>query len=276
MDGTHERYRICETRNASSVIADRIIGHRGAAALAPENTLAGIRKASACGLKWVELDLSLLGDSTPVLSHDHEFDRCTNYSGSLSRSTLNDLLQIDAGSWFSQEWHNEKLPLLSDALLLCQALNLGLNLELKPREGESELTAAAAFQMISVYWHDPDKLIISSFDHQALSAYRALDAQANIGLLYDYLPERWHLQAAAIQACSIHCDCNAMTQADIQDVKASGYDLYCYTCNDPEQADRLFALGVDGIFTDNPFIMTSFNQPNDLHDNQQSPVQPLP
>jgi len=250
MDGTHERYRICETRNASSVIADRIIGHRGAAALAPENTLAGIRKASACGLRWIELDLSLLGDSTPVLSHDHEFDRCTNYSGSLSRSTLTDLLQIDAGSWFSQEWHNEKLPLLSDALF--------------------------AFQMISVYWHDPDKLIISSFDHQALSAYRALDAQANIGLLYDYLPERWHLQAAAIQACSIHCDCNAMTQADIQDVKASGYDLYCYTCNDPEQADRLFALGVDGIFTDNPFIMAPFNQPNDLHDNQLSPAQPLP
>lgn len=257
------------------MIASRIIGHRGAAALAPENTLAGIRKAAACDATWIELDVSLLGDGTPVLSHDHEFDRCTNYTGALSQFTLNDLFHIDAGSWFNNEGHPEQLPLLSDALLLCQALNLGLNLELKPRAGESELTARTVFQAISVYWRNPQQLIISSFDHDALSTYRTLDPQAQIGLLYDYLPELWHLQAAALQACSIHCDCNTLTSSDINDIKAANYDLYCYTCNDPQQAERLYALGVDGIFTDNPLLMGSPSQPNDPHDNPQSPAQPL-
>ena len=55
----------------------RIIGHRGAAALAPENTLAGIRKAKEHGLNWVEFDVTLLGDGTPVLSHDNHLERCT-------------------------------------------------------------------------------------------------------------------------------------------------------------------------------------------------------
>ena len=62
----------------------RIIAHRGASQTAPENTLAAFRKALEQGVNWVEFDVSLLGDSTPVLHHDDTLDRCTDGTGPLS------------------------------------------------------------------------------------------------------------------------------------------------------------------------------------------------
>ena len=108
------------------MIASRIIGHRGAAQLAPENTLSGIKKAAECGVEWVELDTTLLGDDTAVLFHDDQLERCTNLIGPLSSINAGSLELVDAVSWFSSDWPLEPMPLLSDALLLCQELGLGL------------------------------------------------------------------------------------------------------------------------------------------------------
>lgn len=239
------------------MIASSIIGHRGAADLAPENTLAGIRKAAECGIRWVELDVTLLGDGTPVLCHDDRLDRCTNATGPLTNFTASDLPLLDAGSWFNPDWIDEPMPHLSDALLLCQQLGLGLNLELKPYALPGDLVARKVFEEISVYWQSPEKLIISSFDHELLGFYRYYDLFAQIGLLFEHLPEFWQLKAEALQAISIHCDWRLINAAEIALIKAAGYDLYCYTCNEPEEAARLFKLGVDALFTDNPLLISS-------------------
>ncbi|MCP4595520.1 glycerophosphoryl diester phosphodiesterase [Neptuniibacter sp.] len=239
------------------MIASRIIGHRGAAALAPENTLAGIRMAAECGVRWVELDITLLGDETPVLCHDDELDRCTNQSGPLSFLSAIDLPKLDAGVWFDGSWANEPMPHLSDALLLCQELELGLNLEIKPHGIDANIIARKVFEEISVYWHQPEKLIISCYEQEVLSAYRSFDLFAQLGLLFDHLPDLWLLKAQALQAVSIHCDCQLIDQDEIKQVKQSGYDLYCYTCNDTALGKHLIESGVDGIFTDNPTLFNS-------------------
>ncbi|EAR61025.1 glycerophosphoryl diester phosphodiesterase [Neptuniibacter caesariensis] len=237
------------------MIASRIIGHRGAALLAPENTLAGIRCAANCGTQWIELDVTLLGDGTPVLCHDNQLDRCSNQSGPLDYLTFNDLPSLDVGSWFDPEWINEPMPHLSDALLLCESLGLGLNLEIKAFDLDPALVARKVFEEISVYWQHPKKLILSSYDLEVLNHYRHLDLFAQIGVLYDHLPELWCLQAQALQAVSIHCDCNLITADDASAIKNQGFELYTYTCNDLHLAAKLFEWGVDGIFTDNPPLM---------------------
>lgn len=248
------------------MIASPIIGHRGAAALAPENTLAGIRMAAECGVSWVEFDVTLLGDETPVLCHDDQLDRCSNRTGPLSFLTAIDLPDLDAGGWFDPSWTDEPMPHLSDALLLCQELNLGINLEIKPHGHDANLIARKVFEEVSVYWQQPEKLIISCFEQDVLTAYRHYDLFAQLGLLFNHLPDLWLLKAQSLQAVSIHCDQQLMSYEDAQAVKNAGYDLYCYTCNDPVRGEQLIKWGVDGLFTDNPtlfakLIPSTINQP---------------
>lgn len=240
------------------MIASRIIGHRGAAHLAPENTLAGIQMAAECGVKWVELDTTLLGDTTPVLFHDEHLDRCTSLEGPLSTLSLDALPMLDTSSWFHPDWGDEPIPHLSDALRLCQELELGLNLEIKPFDLDPNLVAERVFEQVSVYWQKPEKLLISCYNFDVLRAYKALNPQSQLGLLYDHLPDLWQLKAEMLQAVSLHCDVNLISRSDVQTIKQAGYELYCYTCNDPTQAEILFDWGVDGIFTDNPALMRCY------------------
>jgi glycerophosphoryl diester phosphodiesterase len=239
------------------MIASPVIGHRGAAALAPENTLAGIRMAAECGLRWVELDVTLLGDCTAVLCHDDQLDRISNRKGPLALLSAIDLPELDTGSWFNPSWANEPMPHLSDALLLCQDLGLGLNLEIKPYDADAAQIVERVFEAVSVYWKAPEKLIISCFELEVLAAYRQRDPKAQIGLLYEHLPDLWQLHAQSLQAVSVHCDHNLITQADIRAIKSAGFELYCYTCNDPDRGQQLLQQGVDGLFTDNPTLFSA-------------------
>ena len=72
----------------------RIVAHRGASRIAPENTLSAFRVAAQQGARWLEFDVSLLGDNTPVLHHDATLDRCTDSAGPLDRLTASDLAAI--------------------------------------------------------------------------------------------------------------------------------------------------------------------------------------
>ena len=65
----------------------KVIGHRGLAGEAPENTLAAIRQAAQHGLKWIEVDVTLLGDGTAVLFHDRRLNRTSNHTGRLKSFT---------------------------------------------------------------------------------------------------------------------------------------------------------------------------------------------
>jgi glycerophosphoryl diester phosphodiesterase len=79
----------------------KIIGHRGAADYAPENTIEGIHTAADMGVEWVELDVKLTKDQVPVLFHDETLERTTNSAGNVRDFTLSELKELDAGSWFS-------------------------------------------------------------------------------------------------------------------------------------------------------------------------------
>ena len=80
----------------------RIIAHRGGGTLAPENTLAGMRKAKELGFAGVEFDVMLAADATPILMHDETLARTTNGSGAIAQTPYRDMLALDAGSWFSR------------------------------------------------------------------------------------------------------------------------------------------------------------------------------
>src|SRR5690606_12298150 len=109
----------------------RTIGHRGCAAHAPENTLAGLREAAKRGVTWVEIDVCLLRDGTPIIIHDNKVDRTTDGTGLLADLDWGQVAGLDAGSWFDAKFAGERVPRLDDGLTEVQGLGLGLNLELK-------------------------------------------------------------------------------------------------------------------------------------------------
>ena len=123
-------------------VLPRVIGHRGAAACAPENTLAGFRKAKALGCRWVEFDVRLTADGRPVLLHDNRLERTTDGRGRVSALSLAAVRRHDAGRWFHSSFAGERVPTLEQALMLLAELGLGANVELKAARGNEAATGA--------------------------------------------------------------------------------------------------------------------------------------
>lgn len=234
------------------MIDTKVIGHRGAALLAPENTLASIRAAAKAGATWVEIDVSLINEGGLVIFHDDTLDRCTNGSGLTRKMLPADVALLDAGSYFSTEFAGEKVPTLLETLECIQALGLGLNLEIKHDADDVENIVPAVMAVLRDYWQDEDKLIISSFNYAALQLCYEIDSYRHLALLYDDIPENWQEQAEAIQAYSVHCLYSRLTQPQAQQIKAAGYKLICFTANDPKVVEPLWSWGMDAIITDDP------------------------
>ncbi|MFP8967347.1 glycerophosphoryl diester phosphodiesterase [Pokkaliibacter sp. CJK22405] len=230
----------------------RVIGHRGAAALAPENTLASIREAKATGATWVEIDVSVLADGTLVIFHDETLERCTSGSGVLEQQFWSDIKDLDAGSWFDPRFADERIPTLEQALECIQSLGLGLNLEIKYEGHEYSRIVDPTLAALEAHWQDSDKLVISSFNHGTLLHAKALNCRFALGQLYEDIPKHWADELSAIGAFSLHCDHTHLTPELAQAIKAKGYQLFCYTSNEASEVAKHWAWGMDGIITDNP------------------------
>ena len=230
-----------------------ITGHRGAAALAPENTLISIQKAAEAGVSWVEIDTQLSADGIPVVFHDETVNRCTNGKGKIADLTLAHLKSLDAGSWFSQDFSGEKIPTLSDALDVCLALDLTLNLELKIHHDEHiEPLVKTVVALIKEKGYPLDKLLFSSFQKQALALCLQLMPEVRRGFICEVWNEYSLTSIEANKPYSVHIDHHILTPAIAKSIKEAGYVLKIWTLNKAEKASHFFDMGVDSIITDAP------------------------
>jgi glycerophosphoryl diester phosphodiesterase len=239
--------------NDSTLTFPRIIGHRGAMGHAPENTLAGIRRAALFGLRWVEFDVTLTRDNAPVLLHDETVNRTTDGKGKVAAMTLAELKTLDAGAWKSAEFAGERVPTLTDVFALLRELGLGANLEIKPTPGRDAETGAVVARMVADAW--PESLprpLLSSFKPAALAAVRDVAPQLARGYLLKRLTRGWQKEAAALGCVSIHCSQRTLTRKDAAEVRQAGYRLLSYTVNEAARARLLFEWGVEAVFTDYP------------------------
>ncbi len=94
-----------------------IIAHRGYSADCPENTIVSFDQALESGFPLFELDVHLTLDKVPVVMHDSEVDRTTTGTGAINSMTLEEIKQLDAGSWFSAAFANERVPSLEEVLV---------------------------------------------------------------------------------------------------------------------------------------------------------------
>ena len=233
-----------------------MIGHRGAAGCAPENTLAGLRKATELECRWVEFDVRLTADDQLILLHDERLERTTNGRGEAALLPLATVQRYDAGRRFGGAFRGERVPTLAEAVALLSELGTGANVELKAVRGREAETGAIATALLRGLW--PPRLpapLISSFSQKALAAAQACAPQIARGMLFHAVPRNWRVLAERFGCATIHADHRRLHPALVAEIRESGYPLLAYTVNDPGRANTLFGWGVSSVFSDVPHIL---------------------
>ena len=231
----------------------KIIAHRGASTIAPENTIAAFAKASEIGARWCECDVGVMADGTLLVIHDDTVDRTTNSSGSWDSWGYGELRRLDAGAWFSPTYRFERIPELADVVSFANATQTSFNIELKPRAaGKRRDTLVENLQVALQSFENKGGLLISSFDHELLSAVR--QAMPEVPLAWLCTPaevraESWR-EASQIECTAIHPCGQDLTEADVHEMLDAGFDVNVWTVNTLEDARKAAQWGVTGIFTD--------------------------
>lgn len=217
-----------------------VIGHRGAAGLAPENTLASFDLAADLGCAMVEFDVRLSADQVPVVFHDDTLERCTLACGPVASRTARQLQDLN-------------VPTLVQVLELCLRRGLLVNIEIKPDRGAEIATARAALEAAGALWPgDRPSPLISSFRRPALAMARDVAPHWPRGLLYGRLPQGWRQHVEAFDCFSVHLDQRWASAERIARLRDAGLSVLAYTINRQVRAEKLWNRGISAVFSDRP------------------------
>ena len=220
----------------------KVIGHRGAAAYAPENTLESFREARRRGARWVEIDVKLTSDSVPILMHDASLKRTTGVDRRVAETAAADL--------------PADVPTFEQAIACFQELGLGCNVEIKPCEGREAETARVVVETLRRCW--PAALpapLLSSFKDESLKVAQKAAPEFARALLVSELGEDWRARAEAVGAVGMNVGRRKLTAEGALAVKRAGYVLSVWTVNDPDEARAIVGMGADCIITDAPDVI---------------------
>lgn len=237
-----------------------LIGHRGIAAHAPENTLSSFLLCKSQGVQWVEFDVRLTQDNEIILFHDDTLDRTTNGQGWVHEQTLNYLRTLDAGSWFSSKFAGEPIPLFKEILPKLVDLDLFLNIELKiPPQTTPEHENMLVLQLkniLEALWpKDKAFPLISSFHWNLLHKIRSYNEMLPLGFLHDACNESLLKTIARIPNAAFHCHYESLQDPILALIQDLQLPVLAYTVNDPNTAARLLQAGIFGVFSDDPLSL---------------------
>ena len=213
-----------------------IVGHRGARAVKPENTVSALKEGMRCA-NFVEIDIRLTKDSVPVVMHDATLDRTTDGSGLVSGKTLREIQTLDAGDGLP-------VPTLQDGCDLCLP-SCGIMTEIKEPGSEE-----AVCSILREY--HPDSLWIVSFYPESILAVKRLLPCLKAGLICSIDCEDPVSSVLLAGADAILPRTDNVTQEMIEEAHRRGVLVIIWTLNTPEAYRRASLFGADGWVTDDP------------------------
>lgn len=230
-----------------------IIAHRGASAYAPENTLAAFELAVRQKADAIELDAKLTSDNHVVVFHDQTLERTTGVQGRVISSKLADLRRLDAGSHFDVAYWGEAIPTLNEVFDLV-GRHTYINVELTNYASPTDNLPEKVADIVQKH-NLTERVMFSSFNPIALIRIHRLLPQVPIGLLAlrgskGSWARSW--LGKLIRYQSLNIDIEDVEARLIDRIHRQGCRLLVYTVNQAEDMRRLFQIGVDGIFTDDP------------------------
>lgn len=229
-----------------------VLGHRGASAEAPENTLAAFRLALEQGADGVELDVWRCGSGEVVVFHDEDARRLAGSPLAIARAPWGELRRLDVGSHKGGRFRGERIPLLAEVLE--DLPGAVVNVELKSgRLGDPRLAAGVARILRGA--RAEQRVIVSSFDWALLACFRLAARRVATGLLLGSTG-RWRLAlpagAALLRPSAIHPPLSEATPEKVRRWTARGYAVNVWTVDGPDDVERLCADGAAGIVSNVP------------------------
>ena len=222
-----------------------VTAHRGGSLDFPENTMSAFRGAQKVGADWIELDIQQTKDRKIVISHDTNVFRVTGVNRDIIDMTYEEISKLDAGSFFSEKFKGEKMPLLEEALEFAKNNNVKLNIELKPTGKEIDFEKDVV-ELIKKY-DFIDRCVVTSQVYSAVENVKKIDS--NIKTLY--------VMSVAIgditnleYADNFSVEATNVNEELVNLVHSKGKKLFVWTINTKDNINKMIDLGVDNIITD--------------------------
>jgi len=240
-------------------MAISVVGHRGASGYAPETTIESFRMAIRMGVDFVETDVHMSRDGALVAIHDAEVSRTTSGKGFVADLTLAELKAMDAGSWFNNafpekarpEYAGLRVPDLQEVVDTVKASSAGLFIEIKdPERYPPDLESTLLPLIHSSRMEERTRIL--SFSSQSLHKIKAIDASIPTVFLVAR-PDGNPVQATiGIPADELGILYTQVTADLVEEAHQGGLLISVWTVDQPEDAKRMVALGVDRITTNYP------------------------
>jgi len=240
-----------------------IIGHRGASAVAPENTMAAFREALAVGANGIEFDVRLTRDGVPVVIHDSTLRRTGGLPQRVADVTWAEISKVDVGSWFSSSFANETIPSLAELFTLFQSNNSTLYLEMKSDSTSDQRPLAEACVKAIDEHSLQERVVVECFQLPALRILKEIDSEIRTVALFEprftspsvLSDQRIIKQALDVGAAALALHHRLARESLVRKAKDSGLHVAVWTVDDPAWIERAHATGIDALITNNPELM---------------------
>ncbi len=225
-----------------------LVSHRGAAGLAPENTMVSVQTAVDLGARLIEVDVQRSADGVLLLMHDTTVDRTTDGTGAVANLSWAQIQELDAGSWFDPQFAGEPVPSLEELLTRQTEWPASLVLEAK----DPELYPGMADEMAAMIerFQAEQRVLVVSFDHPWLAEFHERLPGVRLGRLAVWIPP--FIPAQATYSVGVYWLSVVLDPTLIWRIHASGGEVWVWTVNDARIMRLMHWLGVDAVTTDYP------------------------
>ena len=219
----------------------RVIGHRGAAGLEPENTLRSVRRAILLGVDEVEIDIRVSKDGFPVVIHDETVNRTTDGHGYVKDLTLDEIQKLDAGE-------GEHIPTLSEILDLTQGRVI-LQIELKVPEALKPVMEVVKRR------NAEEDVVITSFIHRLLADAYQINPRVATGAIFSRVQEGAFKRVVGVHAEWVYVNHRNVDAELVREAHDMGLMFGVWTVDQVDDMRRMVELGVDAIGTNRPDVL---------------------
>jgi len=237
----------------------KAVNHRGWNT-APENTLSAFKLSKRKGFNYVECDVRFTADNVPVLLHDTTINRTSNGTGLISALNYGTVRDLDFGAWKNAVYAGEKIPALSEFILLCKKQSIHPYLHINTLITESQATEL--FDIIKQYGMKRHVTWLS-FDLISLQKILVEDPYARVAIFVDTLTEAAITTTASLKTESndvfINAGASSITSALVAFAIAAGIYIEAWGVVDAASANTLVGYGVDGLTVDDFNVADSLN-----------------
>jgi glycerophosphoryl diester phosphodiesterase len=245
-----------------------ILGHRGASALAPENTIAAFSRAMHDGADGIEFDVRLSRDQIPMVIHDNTLKRTGLMDAAVSEMSAAELQNVDVGSWFADKraqtpnhsYKGERLPSLSRVLEFFHGVNGLLYIEMKCDADEGATLAAEVVRLTREH-QMVDRVVVESFDLAAIAEIKRIDAGVKTAALFEATISRpistirrLRMIEQALQHGADEIALHHMLAGNglVEKARSQGLEVVVWTVDTADWVARAQSFGVKALISNNP------------------------